>query len=130
MNNANKKKKEQLGMAIGTASGQLKKNILFDLLTQLGKNICHQCSKPIETSGELSIEHKIPYLDSDDPIGLFFDLNNIAFSHLVCNCGAARQTKITKHPSWYAYKKGCRCKDCTDINSKKVIEVRNKNKNN
>lgn len=42
---------------------------------------------------ELSIEHKTPWLDSEDPKALFFDLNNIAFSHLSCNVSAA------KHPN-------------------------------
>lgn len=93
MDKSNQKKKEQLGMSIGTASNQLKKNILFSLLKQLDKNTCHQCTNIIESANELSIEHKMPYLDSDNPIELFFDLNNIAFSHLSCNSGAARQTK-------------------------------------
>jgi len=38
-----------------------------------------------------SIEHKIPWLDSSDPVGLYFDLNNISFSHHSCNVRAARR---------------------------------------
>jgi len=75
---------------------------------------------------ELSIEHITPYLDSDDPKKLFFDLNNIAFSHLKCNSGAARQTKKTKHPSWHSYKKVCRCNECKKINADRVFRYRNK----
>lgn len=37
-----------------------------------------------------SIEHKIPWLDSDDPVDLFFNLENIDFSHLLCNSAAKR----------------------------------------
>ena len=40
-----------------------------------------------------SIEHKTPWLDSGDPIGLYFDLDNISFSHLSCNCRASRRGK-------------------------------------
>jgi hypothetical protein len=88
---SSQKKAEQLGMPHGTASGKLQKAILFDLLKQLNKNYCFQCSAEIETIRELSIEHKIPYLDSENPVKLFFDLDNIAFSHLNCNSGAARK---------------------------------------
>lgn len=126
MNESNKKKKQQLTMHIGTASAQLKKNIMFDLLKQLNKNICHQCKKEISTVKELSIEHIIPYLDSGDPVKLFFDLSNIAFSHLKCNCSAARQTKTVKHPSSYSYKKGCRCEECTKINTERTLSYRKK----
>lgn len=108
------KKSEQLGMSVGTASNQLKKIILFDLIKQLNQNYCFQCKKEIDTEKELSIEHKIPYLDSEDPKGLFFDLGNIAFSHLSCNVAAAIP-RLVKHPSRKAYQKGCRCYECTKL---------------
>jgi len=38
-----------------------------------------------------SIEHVIPWLDSEDPVKLFFDLDNISFSHLKCNVEDARK---------------------------------------
>lgn len=90
MNKYNKKKSEQLGMPIGTASAKLRKSILFNILKETGKNICFQCGKEINSEDELSIEHKVPWLDSSNPVELFFSLENIAFSHLKCNIGAAR----------------------------------------
>lgn len=33
----------------------------------------------------------MPWLDSDNPISNFFDLNNIAFSHLKCNIADRRR---------------------------------------
>lgn len=95
--NGNAKKKAQLGMALGTASGRLKKSIMFSLIVKLGENVCFQCGTEIETEQELSIEHKVPWLDSYDPIGLFFDLENISFSHLTCNCVAANITRKKYH---------------------------------
>jgi hypothetical protein len=80
----------------------------------------------MESEKELSIEHKIPWLDSEDPKDLFFNLNNIAFSHLTCNVKAARQTKETKHPSWHSYKKGCRCDGCKASNYERVKNYRRK----
>lgn len=90
MTTGNRRKAEQLGMPIGTASNRLKKMILFKLLKDSGKNICFQCGEPIESADVLSIEHKISWLDSENPRELFFDLDNIGFSHLKCNIIAAR----------------------------------------
>ena len=112
---SNEKKAKQLGMAPGTAANRLKKMLLFQLIQETKKDLCFQCGQLIEAVEELSIEHKTPYLNSDDPIGLFFDLNNIAFSHLSCNCSAGGKKGYTRHPSIYAYKKGCRCKECTEL---------------
>lgn len=88
--NGNLKKTLQLGESHGTATHKLRKQILFVLLAESNRNTCFQCKQLIETVQELSIEHKEPWLDSEDPKGKFFDLNNIAFSHLSCNCRASR----------------------------------------
>lgn len=113
----NQKKTEQLGMPQGTAANRLRKSIIFMFLVESCKNVCHQCGAEIKSEDELSIEHKIPWLNSDDPKTLFFDLSNIAFSHFKCNVRAARKTREIKHPSWYAYQKGCRCDDCKAENA-------------
>jgi hypothetical protein len=86
---ANDKKKQQLGMAIGTASARLRKMILFELVRRLKLDVCFRCGKLIETVGNLSIEHKEPWLDVS--VDLFWDLENIAFSHLSCNVASARK---------------------------------------
>ncbi len=91
---SNKIKSEALGMSHGTAANRLRKNILFDLICRLGLNFCHQCGTEIESAPNLSIEHKTPWLRADKPIDAFFDLDNIAFSHLSCNAGAA--TRVNK----------------------------------
>jgi hypothetical protein len=80
-----RKKTEQLGMPFGTASGRLKKLILFELVCRAGLNICFRCKKQIKVANELSIEHKRPWLNVSPK--LFWDLDNIAFSHLKCNIG-------------------------------------------
>jgi hypothetical protein len=53
------------------------------LLCRLEENICFKCAKEIVTVDELSIEHKEPW--EGRSAELFWDLNNIAFSHLRCN---------------------------------------------
>lgn len=92
----NEKKNEQLGMPFGTASGQLRKLILFDLLKKLNKNICFRCGEEISNIEELSIEHIVPWLDSDNPKELFFSLENISFSHLLCNIRAIRKEYLVE----------------------------------
>ncbi len=86
------KKNKQLGMNFSTASNKLRKRLLFALVQDAGLDRCFRCDKRIEREQDLSIEHKEPWLDSEDPVGKFFDLENITFSHLSCNSGAARKT--------------------------------------
>lgn len=87
--NCNEKKAKKLGMPLGTAQARLRKMILFQLVQETGKDICFKCGKKIELLEDLSIEHKIPWLHVN--ISLFWDLNNIAFSHLSCNINGAYQ---------------------------------------
>lgn len=91
MDNSMKKKVAQLGMPLGTASNRLKKMLMFALLVEVGKNLCFRCGQPIAVVSDLSVEHKVPWLDSTDPVGLFFELSNVTFSHLACNIGQTRQ---------------------------------------
>jgi|SRR5208282_768052 len=86
---ANEKKAVQLGMPLGTASAQLRKMILFALVQETGKDACFRCGRKIETIEEFSIEHKESWLDRT--VELFWDLKNIAFSHLSCNVKHARR---------------------------------------
>ncbi len=83
--NSNMNKSEKLGMPHGTANGRLKKAIMFMLVQRLGMDTCYRCGKKIETVKELSIEHIVSWEMAKDPVATFFDLDNIAFSHLSCN---------------------------------------------
>ena len=89
--NAKKKKREQLGMDDSTASHKLRKLILFSLVQQTAQDVCFRCQTKIETVQEFSIEHKMPWLDSNNPVNNFFDLGNIDFSHLKCNIADRRK---------------------------------------
>jgi hypothetical protein len=131
---SNQVKAEQLGMPHGTATGRLKKAMMFLLLQRLGEDICFKCGKRIQTAAELSMEHKKPWLYSDDPVGHFFDLDNVAFSHLRCNrpdrpsgpnrkqvpdgmrwCSGCQQPRdLSKFGSRNKGRRGCRgyCNEC------------------
>lgn len=89
MNEVNKRRAAALGMPTATANSQLRKILLFAALQRLGEDLCYRCGNRIETIEELSVEHKKSWLLSDNPKEMFFDLNNISFSHLLCNTRAA-----------------------------------------
>ena len=78
-------KSKQLGMSFGKANSQLRKMIMFNLVKECNKDVCYRCNKKIEKIEDLSIQHKISWMYSKNPKELFFDLTNIAFSHLSCN---------------------------------------------
>ncbi len=92
-NRANVRKNELLGMSHGTAANRLRKMVLFSLVCELNKNFCFQCGQKIISVKDLSIEHKKPWQNADDPVESFFDLSNIAFSHLSCNVSASAATR-------------------------------------
>jgi len=93
--NRHSKMTTQLGMPFGTASGRLRKLVMFDVLKRHGENFCYRCTKEIETPAELSIEHKEPWENID--AALFWDLANIAFSHFRCNVKAGRKVNTRPH---------------------------------
>jgi hypothetical protein len=79
----NEKKSTQLKRSFGSACSKLRKAILFNCLVKLGENICFRCGESIVTADDLSIDHKVDWLDNNPD--LFWDLDNIAFSHAKCN---------------------------------------------
>jgi hypothetical protein len=112
MKSNNIKKAEQLGIPYGTANGRLRKQILFKYVQKCGDDICFQCGEVIAEIDNFSIEHKIPWLDSSPE--LFWDLDNIAFSHLKCNCSKRRRSPppIQHGIRRSGYRRGCRCEKC------------------
>lgn len=138
------KKSEQVGMSISKAAHRLKKLIMFDLVKKLSQNKCYRCREAIDKVEEFSIDHIIPYLDSENPKELFFDLDNIAFSHLSCNFKAARKSLerrsklkplkegkvkrgIKNHGS-AGLRRGCRCLVCKTYERESYLRAYKKRK--
>ena len=88
------RKSRLLGLPIGTATHRLRKTIMFMMAQKLGLDTCHCCRQKIETANVFSIEHKESWQLSDNPYEKFFDLRNIAFSHLKCNISSGSRNKI------------------------------------
>lgn len=74
-----------------TARNRLHKDILWSFIVKTGQDVCCKCGLKMDR-GTFSVEHVTPWLDSSDPISLFFDLDNISFSHLTCNISDARRS--------------------------------------
>lgn len=96
MSNSNKVKAAFLGMPYGTAMNRLRKQLLFKYVQLAGDDYCYACGERIETVDDLSVEHKEPWLNRN--LDSFWDLDNIAFSHLGCNIphtkGAEKLRKV------------------------------------
>lgn len=102
MNFASKRKSDFLGINFSTAGGILKKRIMFMLVQKTGMDNCFKCKKKIETVEELSVEHKEPWYQIS--VEKFWDLENIAFSHRICNLPHRHQGKNQRlSPSGYGY---------------------------
>lgn len=95
--NGNKRKSECLGMPHGTATSKLRKMLLFQFAKRCGEDECFHCGRKIETLDQFSIEHKEPWIDNAE---LFWDLSNIAFSHLSCNSSRARRHNLFPIGEW------------------------------
>lgn len=92
---------ELLGQSFAAAQRGLRKMLLWNFVRETSQDTCFRCGEQIEDVDDLSIEHKEPWQSALDPKAAFFDLENIAFSHLSCNLGAFRLAKTycpAKHP--------------------------------
>ena len=104
---SNKRAVELLGISHGAAASRLRKMVLFRQLKKYGDNVCVRCKKPIEAIEELSIEHIRPW--EGRSAELFWDLDNVAFSHLRCNVahlhhgGTLRRKIGPEGTSWCKY---------------------------
>lgn len=84
-----RKKDTLLGMSFGCAAHRLRKELFFRLVVRVGENVCFRCGKEIGSARELSVDHKEAWEGATDPLATFMSVENIAYSHLACNSGAA-----------------------------------------
>ena len=118
--NRTAKKSTFLGMNWSVANNKLRKMIIFDLLKKSNSNICYNCGDLIESIDDLSVEHIKPW-ENIDP-ALFWDMDNIAFSHLKCNLPHTyRQRKIVDD--------SLHCNSCGEIKHKDSFDKRSTSKN-
>lgn len=75
----------QLGMPQGTAMAILRKRLLFSLAKRAGLHLCLRCGREM-TVDDFTVDHKEAW--EGKATELFWDLDNIAFSHSRCNLQA------------------------------------------
>jgi hypothetical protein len=83
---------DKLGMHKSSAQRKLSKILLFEYVKKAGENICWQCGVEIIEFDEFSIEHKESWSCAEDSKKAYFDVKNIAFSHLTCNVQKIRNS--------------------------------------
>lgn len=103
--------KDLLGMDVGTATNRLKKQMLFQMAVALELDNCHKCDSLISTYEELTMDHIRPWRPTKNGAkgnaDLFWDLDNIAFTHRKCNKQDRTTAKIGPNGTSWCY----RCKD-------------------
>lgn len=112
--------KKKTGVAVSTARYQLMKKIVFELLTNAGKDSCFRCQEKLSLE-DFSIEHIKPWGWEENPMNLFMDLQNISFSHIACNAGVTRQTVFAiESQKKRSRSKGeqVQCSRCLDIKNR------------
>jgi hypothetical protein len=105
--------KRYFGQSSGKAMNKLLRDIIWHQLEQHGKTSCYRCNEPMARE-TFSIDHVKPWRrDHVDSEALFFDMDNIEFSHSRCNSQVSYDER--RHPCGTpaAYYRGCRCEDCT-----------------
>jgi len=80
------RKTKILGESFSNAYYRLTKDLLFSQAIAAG-HTCYRCKEAL-TRETFSIEHKIDWLNHEEAAKMFFDVDNIAYSHLQCNTRA------------------------------------------
>src|SRR5208282_4490503 len=62
---------------------------------QVGKDLCFRCGLKIRSAEDLVFDHKVPWMDNSAE--LFWDIENVGFSHPHRNLRAIRRIGTTKH---------------------------------
>lgn len=92
------KETQLLGMSPVVAQVRLKKLLLFSFVQRLGLDDCYRCRQKITEVTELSIDHIKPWRNQS--ADLFWDLDNIAFSHTRCNAMCNSGYPRTRGPNY------------------------------
>lgn len=115
-------KSEFLGENFSSANYRLQRRIMFNLIQQLKQDICFRCERRIESYEDFSIDHKEFWLGIN--IKLFWDLDNIAFSHFNCNAKVNRQSIIPRIRKVVAGK--IKCSHCKEFKAVQNFSKGNK----
>lgn len=128
---------QKLGQGFTSARKLLLKKIVWDFIVKCDLNKCFRCGLPMSFE-DYSLEHKVAWYNSEISKDLYFDLDNISYSHAKCNREHGtkeRKTLRTHCKNGHEYtaentrirKGGARqCRVCESVNSAKWYRNRNK----
>ena len=109
---------------IAHASRVLMKDLVYHFYKKHGGGKCYRCGKKLKRD-DFTIDHIEPWRNKVNAKELFFNINNISFSHISCNT-LAKEPKPLKHGLDKTYRKGCRCNLCKKAHALYRKERRNK----
>ncbi len=101
---------------------------MYHLAGKLNLLNCFRCDEQILNIKDFTIDHKKEWLYNDK--NLFWDINNIAFSHLSCNSAAARQPNKIEHPENMSWCSKCKIFYSLDSFYKQPPNTKDKTRNN
>jgi hypothetical protein len=107
-----KEYKSELGLLPTTANLRLSRSLLFNYAKRLGMGNCFRCGKEIISIEDFTLDHKQEWRHNDPR--LFWDIDNIAFSHQLCN---ASSNRVARFYQARTHKKCNECKEEKDLNS-------------
>jgi len=90
-----KKMEQLLGEKLSIAKSRLNKLLMYELAKKCNMDICFRCGERIVNIEDFTIDHKESWLLSDDAVKLFYDMDNIAFSHAKCNYEAGTKNYVS-----------------------------------
>ena len=94
-----KKMEDILGEKLSTAKSRLNRILIFELAKKCGLDKCFRCGELIDDLDDFTVDHKESWLLSNQASKLFYDIENIAFSHGKCNYDAGIQSSLSKNNS-------------------------------
>ena len=89
----------QLGMNYSAAQHRLKKKLMFSFIQAAELDTCFRCGQKL-LADDFSLDHKEQWLGDTE---LFWDLNNVAFSHNKCNSAARKPKGVDVTPEMLSH---------------------------
>lgn len=76
---------EQLGQPADKAQAILRRRVMLALIQKAGLDCCARCGARLVDPDDIALDHVVPWRNSQNPKKLFWDLDNVRFSHKHCN---------------------------------------------
>lgn len=88
------RKRRALGRHHAGAQQSLIRALAFEYLYLMQNGKCWRCKEDLG-KGAWHLDHKIAWLNSDDPKKNFYDIRNLAASHPECNMSHSAKQKLS-----------------------------------